>query len=71
MLTRTQIAARNIARKFAAAKGVRVVERGTRVGLCGHRERAPADLPTISLNAQPPQFKTGLHALLATTDRRN
>ncbi len=57
MLTAVQLQARSVARRYATARGVRVVERGTRVGLCGHRESPPADLPTISLTASGFQLR--------------
>ncbi len=38
MLTIEQLGSRRVARKFAQQHGVRVVERGTSIGLCGQRE---------------------------------
>ena len=60
MLTPAQLSARTYARKFAAKRGVRLVQWGTRVGMCGPREQVTPHLPTVSLNTPAPF----LHAAL-------
>ena len=65
MLTPAQLAARKYARQFATKHGVRIVQWGTRVGLCGPRAAVTPHLPTISLNTPRPFLLTSLQRLLA------
>ena len=46
-LTPAQLAARKYARQFATKHGARLVQWGTRVGLCGPRAQVTPHLPTI------------------------
>ena len=65
MLTPGQLAARKFARNFATKHGARLVQWGTRVGLCGARAQVSPHLPTISLNTPTPFLHQALQRLLA------
>ena len=71
VLTKQQLSTRKAARQYAHINGVRVVERGTKVGLCGMNEPTPADLPLISMNGSHHALKTGLDRLLGRLDARH
>ena len=71
VLTEQQLTARKAARKYAHINGVRVVERGTKVGLCGMNEPTPHDLPLITMSCTPIALKAGLDRLLHKLDARH